>query len=337
MQLIALVDSADHVCCRYRLAANRPYFEQAGHQLELIPFPRSWWRWLQLSQPLTHADAVIVQRRLLPAWQLRLIRHSARRILYDIDDAVWLRDSYDPRGQHSSRRLRRFQGLVQAADAVLAGNAFLADAAARMAGAKRVEIVPTCVDPQAYFVARHTAAGTGVQLVWIGSASTLQGLASVRSLLEEIGQVFPGLSLKLVCDRFLSLENLTVVNRPWDEVHEATELACSDIGISWLPADEWSRGKCGLKVLQYMAAGLPVVANPVGVQAELVRHGQTGFLARTPAEWISAIGQLANDPERRRRFGLAGRQRVINEFSLGTVAAAWRHVLEGPQPRRKAA
>src|SRR5207253_3934259 len=116
--------------------------------------------------------------------------------------------------------------------------------------------------------------------------------------------------LKLICDRFLSLRHLPVVRCRWSQAGETAALADADIGISWVPDDLWSRGKCGLKVLQYMAAGLPVVANPVGVQAELVRHGENGFLARTPDEWAEAVGRLAHDPELRRRMGQAGRRLV---------------------------
>src|SRR5205085_460776 len=98
-----------------------------------------------------------------------------------------------------------------------------------------------------------------------------------RPLLEEVGRRCSGVVLKLVCDRFVDFDNLTVVPCPWSEPGERRELASADIGISWLPDDAWSRGKCGLKVLQYMAAGLPVVANPVGVHTEMIGHGSTGF------------------------------------------------------------
>lgn len=337
MRLMALVESVDHVCCRYRLAAFRPHFHQAGHQLELRPFPRSWWAWLQLRKELGRAEAVIVQRRLLGRWQLALVRRAAGRLVYDFDDALFLRDSYHRRGLHSLRRRRLFEALVRAADAVTAGNRFLAEEAARAAEGARVHVIPTCVDPAAYYQAKHTRTGPGTRLVWIGSASTMQGLASARPLLEQVARSCPGLCLKLICDRFLTLQHMAVLNCLWDEVHEAAELATADIGISWLPDDLWSRGKCGLKILQYMAAGLPVVANPVGVHAELVRHGKTGFLAQTTEQWAEAVGRLARDPELRRRLGQAGRRRVAAEFGIAGGAARWLTLLAGWQEHRGAA
>jgi glycosyltransferase involved in cell wall biosynthesis len=173
----------------------------------------------------------------------------------------------------------------------------------------------------------HQRTGTGVELTWIGSSSTLKGLETIRPLLEEVGHRWPGLRMKLICDRFLEFESLSVIRRVWSEATEADDLASADIGISWVPDDPWSRGKCGLKVLQYMAAGLPVVANPVGVQAEMVGHGETGFLCSTPDEWRAAIGRLRHDPMVRKRMGEAGRARVENEFSVGVGAARWIDVL----------
>jgi glycosyltransferase involved in cell wall biosynthesis len=330
MHWIGLVDHPEHVCCRYRLMAFRPFLEQAGHTLELLTIPCHWWSRLGLFRHLRGAN-VIVQRRLLAGWQRTLLRRAARRLLFDFDDAVFLRDSYAVRGLHDRRRLRRFVGMVRCADAVIAGNSFLAEQAARWTKEHSIQVIPTCVDPQRYPLAAEQdcvhAPREGTELVWVGSSSTLRGLQTIAPLLEEIGRSVPGVRLKLLCDRFLTLRHLPVVPVPWSEANEAAELACADIGISWLPDDAWSRGKCGLKVLQYLAAGLPVIANPVGVQIEMVRHGETGFLARTPAQWIEAVQRLADDAELRRRMGRAGRHLVEERYSITVGAARWIHLL----------
>ncbi len=352
MYVTALVEAPDHVCCRYRLAAFRAHLERAGHFLEIRPRPRRWWDWFRLGRELRHADIVVLQRKLLPRWQLFLLRRAACRLLFDLDDAVFLRDSYASRGLHSAARLRRFAATVRAADAVIVGNAFLAEQAARFTSPDRVCHIPTCIDPDRYPLAEHVAQGpeevfggaarrsvrsrrrrtaapavTPVQLVWVGSSSTLQGLEAIRPLLEELGGRLPGLRLKLICDRFLELENLPVIASPWTEASEEVEIAAADIGISWLPDDDWSRGKCGLKVLQYMAAGLPVVANPVGVHVEMVRHGENGFLVRTPAEWAEAVGELVQSPLLRRCMGEEGRKRVEQDYSVAAGAGRWAALL----------
>jgi glycosyltransferase involved in cell wall biosynthesis len=211
---------------------------------------------------------------------------------------------------------------------VIAGNAFLAEHAARWTAEPRVHIIPTCVDPQRYPLAEPKRSGEGVELVWVGSASTLRGLQAIAPLLEDIGRNVPGVRLKLLCDRFLQLCHLPVHPALWSEAREAEEIADADIGISWIPDDLWSRGKCGLKVLQYMAAGLPVIANPVGVHCEMVRHGETGFLAQMPEQWIEAVRRLAHDPHLRRQMGRAGRRLVEARYSVTAGAACWRELLD---------
>ncbi|MBY0522495.1 MAG: glycosyltransferase family 4 protein [Gemmataceae bacterium] len=337
MQLVALVESPEHVCCRYRLAAFRPFLERAGHSLNFHPWPTSWWARFRLGAELRGAEAVILQRRLVPGWQRTLLRRSLRRLIFDFDDAVFLRDSYAARGIHCERRLRHFAGLVRATDAVVAGNTFLRREAGRYLSPDRVTVIPTCIDPDRYAIAEHTRQGAGVQLIWVGSSSTLKGMETVKPLLEEIGRSVPGLKLKLVCDRFLDLQHVDVIACPWREDREASDIASADIGISWVPDDDWSRGKCGLKVLQYMAAGLPVVANPVGVQVEMVRHGENGFLVETPRQWCEAVRTLARDPELRRRMGEAGRQRVQNDFSVAYGAAKWLALLDSLSSHQRAA
>lgn len=336
MHLTALVESTDHVCCRYRVTALAAGLADYGHTLVLRPLPRRWWEWFALKD-LTRADAVLLQRKLPARWQLRLLRRAARRLVFDFDDAVFLRDSYSPKGLRSSWRWRRFQATVAASDLIVAGNEFLATAARASAGSRRVAVIPTCVDPARYRVADPQLAGLGARLVWIGSSSTLRGLEAVRSMLEALGDAWPDLELKIISDRPLELTRLRTRFHRWSEATEAAELAEADIGISWIPDDDWSRGKCGLKVLQYMAAGLPVVVNPVGVQADMVRHGENGYHARSVSEWIAAVGCLAHDARLRHRFGLAGRRRVEREFSVAVGTAHWAELLNWLSERRQAA
>ena len=115
---------------------------------------------------------------------------------------------------------------------------------------------------------------------------------------------------------------------PWTEAGEAEAIASSDIGIGWVPDDPWSRGKCGLKILQYQAAGLPVVANPVGVQAEFVRDGVTGFQARTTEQWVDAVRWLAEEPALRRNLGANGRAAVEARYSVAAGGRQWVALLD---------
>lgn len=325
MHLVALVAAADHVCCRYRLRAFRPALEQAGHTLELRPLPRGGLARWRLFRRLA-GGSVVLQRYLLPGWQLAVLRRYARRLVFDLDDAIFFRDSYAREGIHDPVKLRRFAATARACDAIVAGNGFLAEHAARHTDSDRVHVIPTCVDPALCSVDVPKDAPDGKTLVWVGSSSTLQGLEVAAPLLD--GLAAAGVRLKVICDRFPAFPNLPVVPCRWAEAGEAREIAAADVGISWVPDDPWSRGKCGLKVLQYLAAGLPVVANPVGVHAEMVLPGVTGFLAATAEEWREAVARLCGDAGLRRRLGRAGRALVESRYSVAAGARAWLRVIE---------
>ena len=276
----------------------------AGHSLHYHLRPHGFWQ--ALANPPPPGDACIIQRWLPSLWELRRLRRQYRYLIFDFDDAVWLRDSYASKGLHSAKRLRRFEAIVDASDLVIAGNAFLAE----QVGLARQRIIPTCIEPANYPIAGHRPEPQNIRLVWIGSSSTLQGLRQLSPLLDRIADAIPNVRLKLICDRYLSLNRMPVDCCEWRAESEAAELADADVGIAWMPDDDWSRGKCGLKILQYMAAGLPVVANRVGVHGEMVRHGESGFLADTDNEWITAVRNLAGDAAMRRRMGLGGRGRA---------------------------
>lgn len=335
MRIVGLVEHENHVCCRYRLAAFRSAFAAHGMELELVAIPANLPQRLRLWWHVQNAHAIILQRRLLSIPHILFLRRCAQRLIFDFDDAVFQRDSY-AKSPDSPLRLRRFEAVVKAADLVVAGNDYLAAKACRFVAGDKVQVLPTCVDPSLYPLARHERQGKGVQLVWIGSSSTLQGLETRASLFNAIAEEVKGVQLKIVCDRFPHFGTMQVLPVPWSEDNEAQQLATADIGVSWVPDDAWSLGKCGLKVLQYLAAGLPVVANPVGVQAQLVRHGETGFLVTTPAQWIESVRILAHDAALRKRMGQAARRFVEQHYSMAVGAEEWLRLLKPMIPAQAA-
>jgi hypothetical protein len=135
--------------------------------------------------------------------------------------------------------------------------------------------------------------------------------------------------LRLICDRFPDFTPLPVVAIPWSAATEASALAAGDVGVSWIPDDVWSRGKCGLKILQYQASGLPVMANSVGVHPALIEHGRTGFLVDSDDEWVEAVRALAADPSRRQRMGAAARAAVASAYSVAAWEARFAAVVTG--------
>lgn len=316
MKVLALTEGPNHVCFRYRIEAFAEALAERGWTLESLPLdPRTFARSRQL-HAARDADVVILQRKFLPLWQLRMLRKLSRVLVYDFDDAVFLRDSYSRKRSTSLARVAHFWATLYAADAVIAGNSWLCEKAAEYVSAAKIHLIPTCVDPRLYPQARHEERGGPVRLVWIGQHSTLPSLYCAQAHLAAAAQRLTEMELRVICNQFPHLDGVRVVPRQWSAAGEAAELAACDIGISWLPNDTWSLGKCGLKVLQYMAAGLPVVANPVGMNEEMVLHGQTGYLAETPEEWARAICRLAHDPQLRHRMGQAARAYVAARFSV---------------------
>jgi glycosyltransferase involved in cell wall biosynthesis len=316
MDVVALVPSRNHVCVRYRIAQFERYLASAGLSLTLEPLASTFTERVKQLSRSRHGQITLLLRKLLPFWQLAMLRRATRTLIYDFDDAVYLRDSFHPRGPYSVTRMVRFAATVCLADKVFAGNRHLADEAIRHGARRKVSVVPTCVDARQYPVANHHDE-MPTRLVWIGSASTMQTLERAKEVLEAIGESTPNAVLRVVCNKFPRFKNLRVEPMRWSSATEGTDLSTSDIGFSWIPDDAWSRGKCGLKVLQYMAAGLPVVASPVGVHEELLED-EGGYLPRRTSEWVETVGRLSVDAKLRHAKGGAGRRRLEKRFHVET-------------------
>jgi glycosyltransferase involved in cell wall biosynthesis len=270
---------------------------------------------LSLLRRANDFDLVFVQRRLLPGWLLAAIR---KPMVFDFDDAIFCRSN----GEISRRRLRRFRRMVARADLVLAGNRYLAG---RCEGGDAV-VVPTAIDPDRYLAGPRAHAD--LVLAWVGSRSTGRYLQGHRGTLEQLGDAFPGICLKVVADFEFSLSNIRVDNIPWSNAAEVTALAEADIGIAPLPDNQWTRGKCAFKLLQYMAASLPVVASPVGANGEVIVDGETGILADSPDEWCEAVGRLG-DRSLREQMGAAGRRRVQANYAESVMVERVLDTLRG--------
>ena len=213
---------------------------------------------------------------------------------------------------------RKIDRLMRGAAVVVAGNAYLADRA-RAAGARDVAIIPSVVDLDRYPVVPPAAGGPPV-IGWIGSPSTAAALDAIAPALARacaggrarvvLVGVTPGLrAWPFPCEE-----------RPWVDGREAADIAGFDIGIMPLVDEPWSRGKCGFKLVQYLACGRPAVASPVGVNPDIVIDGETGLLASTEDEWVAALDRLIGDGALRARLGAAGRAHVEARYALQRTA-----------------
>lgn len=265
------------------------------------------------------ADVIWLEKEVLPycPWGMeRLILPRGVPVVSDFDDAVFHR--YD---QHRNPLVRRLLG--QKIDAVMgystlvtAGNAYLAQRA-RAAGARWVEIVPTVVDAEAYQPepTRHADDGRP-RIGWIGTPQTWGAYgAPLVDFFQDVARRWNA-CFHLVGARLEGGTEGAFNYVPWSEAGEIPAIQAMDIGIMPLKDEPWERGKCGYKLIQYMACSLPVVASPVGVNRQIVEHGVNGFLAETPDEWRIAVDALLADPGLRYRMGQAGRQKVEREYCI---------------------
>lgn len=321
-RLLFISKGEDASSTRYRALQFFPLWRAAGFEPAHVTASGGLRATLDMLRQARRVDVVIVLRKTFPAALLWLLRRASRRLVFDFDDAIFCNTDGTP----SRTRMVRFVAMARACDHVFAGNAFLAGNAAAFNPA--VTLVPTCVDAARYRVDAEKPADS-LDLVWIGSHSTRKYLAEAMLWLKVAADRVPGLRLKIIADFDLPGCGVATLPVAWRTESEAQELAASHIGIAPMRNDDWSRGKCALKVLQYMAAGLPVVSSKAGANAEVIVEGETGYLVSTTAEWAERIALLAGDAELRRHMGEAGRRRAATDYSIEAVFERLRSVIEG--------
>ena len=314
MNLLILTNNFNRASFRQRIESHLASLSNSGISCDVAKFsPGSFGRW-KLFRLSSQYDAVFLHKKRLNSFDAFWLRKYARKVIYDFDDAVM----YNDRSPElpSRKRKRDFARTVKLADAVIAGNKYLADHALEFSG--NVKVLPTGLRLEDYSVVADRGQSRKVVLVWIGSKSTLKYLAEIKPALEEIASRFDNVVLRIICDEFFDLDNMEVEKRQWSRETQFLDLAESDIGLAPLPDNRFTRGKCGFKILQYAAAGLPVIASPVGVNAEYVSDGVTGLHAVSVVEWTEGISTMIKDSRLRRSMGLAGRHNV-EKFDVATV------------------
>jgi glycosyltransferase involved in cell wall biosynthesis len=299
----------DSASTRYRALQFFPLLRAAGYEpghAAAAGSPATYFHALRLA---ASADIVVVLRKTFPGPLLWLLRRVSRKLVFDFDDAIFCNTDGTP----SSTRMHRFGAMAAGCDHLFAGNRFLADNVTRHNRA--VTIVPTCIDIARY-AGDYPRPQDSFDLVWIGSRSTRKYLVEALPALRLAAARIPQLRLKIIADFDLPDAGLTTLAIPWSEDTEALELGSAHLGIAPMRDDDWSRGKCALKVLQYMAAGLPVVSSGAGANAEVIVAGETGYLVGDDESWAERIAQLAADAALRERMGAAGRRRASADYSL---------------------
>jgi glycosyltransferase involved in cell wall biosynthesis len=342
---IAFLTSGRHVpSSRFRVLQFVPHLQRLGHECLVLPsrpdkyaslpmlgfrfsgFVKRWNRRSDLSA-LRHwaPDIVVLERELFSDGSHDLeqeLREMTRRLVLDIDDGLFALDRH------------KFEVICGLSDHVISGNDLLATRVRPIN--PRVTVIPTCVDVEKYQgrgvrdegrAMRHVNSPIATHysplvLGWTGTAANIDYLEVLREPLKTLSREFP-LELRVIAEsdgplRRLGFDRVGIRTRfvRWSEATEVADLHNFDVGLMPMPDTDWTRYKCGLKILQYMASRIPAVASPVGVNSEIIHHGVNGWLATTPDEWLFVLRQLLSDSVRRLSVVEAARKTVEQLYSV---------------------
>jgi glycosyltransferase involved in cell wall biosynthesis len=331
--------------CRFRIAQYLPYLRDAGFDVTLRSFyTQAFFRLvyqrgrylrkaasfigLALRQSslvwgINRYDLIFLYREMVPLGPPLLeLAIAGRRppIVYDFDDAIFL-----PAVSEANKAIsflkdpNKAATIIRRSQAVTVGNTFLAEYA-RTYNAT-VDVIPTAVDTARFVPRPETERPAGPLVVgWIGSPTTFAYLEGLAEVLRRVAARSPFVLKCSGAGRPVHFPGLDVRVEPWALHREVELFNTCDIGVYPLTDDDWSRGKCGFKAIQFMACSVPVVAAAVGVNREIVQDGVNGFLASTPGEWLEKLERLLTDPNLRARFGEAGRRTIEERYSLQVTA-----------------
>ncbi|RAW03498.1 glycosyltransferase family 1 protein [Pseudochryseolinea flava] len=330
---------------RFRFEQYFPLLEKAGFNISIKPFlegadwkviyrPGEWTKKVKLLIKsffkrsmliftLFSADFVFIHREAMPfgppiiEWVIAKILR--KKIIYDFDDAIWATDKVSESLVSRIIKWRsKTKAICQWSYRVSCGNQYLCDFASQYN--KNVIRNPTTIDTvNVHNKERFDNSkkdNTRIVIGWTGSHSTLKYLTAIQPALKIIAENLPQVDFMVIADRDPHLNLPRYYFRPWSLQTEITDLLKFDIGIMPLPDNEWSRGKCGFKALQYMSLGVPAVATPVGVNTEIIDHSKNGFLCGHESEWVAILTRLVEDADLRKKIGAAGKETVINHYSV---------------------
>lgn len=244
------------------------------------------------------------------------LKRTGAALIYDFDDSIWLNDTSEGNQKLQwMKRPAKTADICRLSDLVIVGNEYLAHYASEYN--KNVIIIPTTIDTNYHLNPQKYSNRNPVCIGWTGTSTTLKHFESILPALLSIKSIYKeAVSFKLIIDIPYINEELGIIATAWNKETEIDDLADIDIGIMPLPNDEWSKGKCGFKGLQYMSLGIPTVMSPYGVNKEIISHGINGFHAETETQWIDILSFLINDFDQRKIIGEKGLQTVVGKYSV---------------------
>lgn len=325
---------------RYRCEQYIPYLEQAGFECVYSPIlvnpkedkdfysPRNYlrkfelllkgvWRRLKDVWRASDFDIVFIYREAFMTGTVlfeKMLKRSGAKLIYDFDDAIWNHDvSIANRALGWLKRPGKTNDIIALSDIVIVGNQYLATHAAFFN--PRVVIIPSTINLEYYRVPEKRETNV-VVIGWSGSLTTIEHFKPIIPVLKRIKEKYgEKVAFRVFGIEDYELRELNIKGIGWTPQNEVEQIAAFDIGIMPLPDNRWTRGKCGMKGLQYMALEVPAIMSAVGVNKDIVQDGVNGFLAANEKEWVEKISWLVEDKVLRERLGKAGRKTIEEEYS----------------------
>ena len=292
---------------------------QMGKKLQLVT--RNLARRLSTIGKARNYDLVYILREaalLGPPIFERLLYQQRVPFVFDFDDAIFVSYRSPSNGYLSYLKFAsKTKTICRLASHVMVGNPYLADYAHQVN--ENVTVIPTTIDTEKYRVPPPKDDSGPITIGWTGSYSTVQHLDTLRGALKKLAET-EKFRLRVIGTPSYELSPIDVEAMQWRATTELEDLCAIDIGVMPLPDDNWSKGKCGLKALQFMALGIPTICSPVGVNTDIIQDNENGFLAGTEAEWVEKLTALLRSAELRRRLGDAGRATVEQKYSAAIQA-----------------
>ena len=348
---------------RYRIHQFLPYLERAGFACTVRAFGTDGlFRAIQAEQLvpklvltpfcsmrraidvllIPRYDAVVIHREAFPFFcpaVERLVLSRRRKVIFSFDDAIHVGHQDEQRLKYPwIYKMKYGSGVnevIRRSAHVIAGSKTLAGHALRFN--PNVTVIPTVVNLDQYAYQPRCASKEVLTIGWVGSRSTSPYLLGIESALSRLSEAHPGrLRFRLFGHPSRTLDLPNFESLPFSLAREVDDLRTIDIGIMPVPDNDWTRGKCAFKAIQYMALGIPTVTSPVGTATDLIQHNVNGYWAQTPDEWFNALNQLIIDAELRRRFAEEGRKTVEARYSLQLwgpiLSELFARILEEPHP-----
>lgn len=305
---------------RFRVLPFVKLGRERGLDVSWKRIPKSIFSRLVFFARLPKADIYIIQSKLFSTREVNALKRKCGKLVYDYDDAVWTMPTFDldvpKKRRKAARSARRFAYQCAKADLCIAGNRFLAEKGFEYQN--NISIIPTGLDTDSYVTGRSGNQSGAALVGWMGTSGYLDWVQEpVSRLQRHVGKI----QLSVVSNaQYIGSGQENVMWTAWSSDKEVSQLQVMDIGLMPLEDSEYTRGKCGFKILQYMACGAVPVASDVGFNAEIIEHGIDGFLVRKPEDWETHVMRLAEDDTLRQTMAEAARRKVVAEFDIKAVA-----------------